>query len=177
MITYSPFSLLIALTLAPPVGGSPDQDPWAPYHFLVGNWIGEASGQPGKGSGSFSFGWDLQKKVLVRRNRAEYPGTQGRPAVVHEDLMVVYRAAGGGPTRAIYFDNEGHVINYAATFSADKRTLVFQSEAAPGTPRFRLSYAKRRDDAVDITFEIAPPDNPEAFKTYLQGGARRQKGP
>ncbi len=151
--------------------------PWKPYRFLVGEWTGEGGGEPGKGSGRFSFDWDLQEKVLVRRNRAEYPAAQGRPAFSHEDLMVIYRADRGGPTKAIYFDSEDHVINYAVTFSDDRRTLTFLSDAVPAAPRFRLSYTKDQDDSMRIKFEIAPPGKPGGFKTYLEGNARRQTAP
>jgi len=157
------FLALSAGAAAPP----PDDDAWKPYRFLAGEWTGEGAGEPGKGSGGFSFAWDLQEKVLVRRNRSEYPAAQGRPAASHEDLMVIYRADGRGPTKAIYFDSEGHVINYAVTFSDDQRTLTFLSDALPATPRFRLSYTKFGDDSMKIKFEIAPPGKPDSFKTYL----------
>jgi hypothetical protein len=153
---------------------TPDADAWEPYRFLVGEWTGEGDGEPDKGSGRFSFAWDLQEKVLVRRNRADFPAAQGRPAFSHEDLMVIYRGDRSGPTRAIYFDNEGHVINYAVTLSDDKRTLTFLSDAVPAAPRFRLSYAKSADDSLKIKFEIAPPGKPADFKTYLEGTAHRQ---
>jgi hypothetical protein len=169
--------VLVFLTVAAGAAcGFPDDDPWKLYGFLIGEWKGEGGGEPGKGSGVFSFDWDLQKKVLVRRNRAAYPATQGRPASSHEDLMVIYQGESDGPTRAIYFDSEGHVINYAATFSEDKRTLTFLSSAVPGAPRFRLSYTNEKADAVHIKFEIAPPGRPDDFKTYLEGNARRQEG-
>ncbi len=156
---------------------APDDDAWKPYRFLAGEWAGEGGGEPGKGSGRFSFVWDLQEKVLMRRDRAEYPAGQGRPAASHEDLMVIYRADGRGPTKAIYFDSEGHVINYVVTFSDDNRTLIFLSNALPATPRFRLSYTRSGDDSMAIKFEIAPPGKPESFQTYLQGNARRQAKP
>ncbi len=171
--TFSAF-LLVAFS-AGAATAPPEDDAWKPYRFLAGEWAGEGGGEPGKGSGRFSFAWDLQEKVLVRRNRAEYPAAQGRPAFTHEDLMVIYRADRGEPTKAIYFDSEGHVINYAVTFSDDKRTLTFLSDAAPATPRFRLSYTKTGDDSMGIKFEIAPPGKPDQFKTYLEGNARRQK--
>jgi len=154
---------------------APDDDAWKPYRFLVGDWTGEGSGEPGKGSGRFSFAWDLQEKVLLRRNRTEYPATKDRPAVLHEDLMVIYRADRDGPTKAIYFDSEGHVINYAVTFSDDKRALTFLSDAVPNAPRFRLSYTKGADEAIKIKFEIAPPGKPEGFRTYLEGSAQRTR--
>jgi hypothetical protein len=150
-------------------------DAWEPYRFLLGDWVGEDSGGPGKGSGKISFRLDLQDNVIVRKNRAEYPAAQGRPAATHEDLMVIYRAEGGNHTKAIYFDNEGHVIQYTASFSEDKETLIFVSAAAPTTPRFRLSYTKGEQGSVGIKFEIAPPGKPDAFRLYLEGKARRER--
>jgi hypothetical protein len=90
--------------------------------------------------------------------------------------MVIYPGARGEPTKAIYFDNEGHVINYTAAFSKEERTLTFISDAAAPGPRFRLSYTPKGPDSVRIKFEIAPPGQPDAFKTYLEGGASRRKG-
>jgi len=91
--------------------------------------------------------------------------------------MVIYRADRGGPTKAIYFDSEGHVINYAVTFSDDRRTITFLSDAVPAAPRFRLAYTKGADDSMGIKFEIAPPVKLSGFKTYLEGNARRQTEP
>jgi hypothetical protein len=173
--------ILSALVLIAFSAGSsaaaPEDDAWEPFRFLVGDWTGEGGGEPGKGSGQFSFAWDLGGKVLVRRNRADFPAAGGRPAFTHEDLMVVYRADRGNPSKAIYFDNEGHVINYAIAFSDDKRTLTFLSDAAPAAPRFRLTYTKGEEHSMGIKFEIAPPGKPDGFKTYLEGNARRQKAP
>lgn len=161
--------------------GSPPQqktsDPWAAWRFLVGEWTGEGSGQPGQGSGSFSFAFDLGGKILVRRNRSDYPATKDRPAASHEDLLVVYQASEGSPTRAIYFDNEGHVIQYAVNFSEDQKVLTFLSDPAPSTPRFRLTYTKSDNHTLGVKFEIAPPGQPGSFSTYLEGVARRKGSP
>jgi len=140
----------------------------------MGEWTSE--GDPTRGTGKFTLEADLQGKILVRKNHVELPASSGRPASTHEDLMVIYRGEGGEPSKAIYFDSEGHVIHYTATFSDDKRTLTFLSEASPSGPRFRLSYVKGENDTVAIKFEIAPPGKPDAFKAYLEGTARRQKG-
>jgi hypothetical protein len=169
--------LFISTAAAGSARGSAPDDPWEPYEFLIGQWTGEGGGEPGKGSGEFSFAWDLQKKVLVRKNRADFPAAAGRPAISHEDLMIIYRGDGGGPGKAIYFDSEGHVIHYAASVSDDKRTLKFLSEAAAAVPRFRLTYSKEKEDAVRVKFEMAPPGKPDEFKTYLEGSARRQDRP
>lgn len=72
--------------------GSPQAaaDAWGSIRFLVGDWVGEGSGKPGQGRGSFSFRFDLEQKILVRRNHSEYPAAGEKPAIVHDHLMVCY---------------------------------------------------------------------------------------
>ena len=142
------------------------------WRFLMGEWVGEGGGQPGQGSGWFSFAPDLQQKVLVRRNHSEFPAQGGRPASVHDDLMVVWRE-GEGALKAIYWDNEGHVIRYDAELNPDARSAVFTSEPGAG-PRFRLTYKETGPSRVSLQFEIAPPGKPDAFSTYIESTARRK---
>ncbi len=149
-------------------------DHWRAWQFLVGEWIGEGSGKPGEGSGSFTFNFDLQGQILVRKNRADYPATKDREAFSHEDLMIIYAEPGAKGTQAIYFDNEGHVIHYTAEFTADQESLVFLSDLLPSAPRYRLTYKKAKNHALNIKFEITPADRPESFATYLQARAHRK---
>ena len=146
---------------------------WQAWSFLLGEWTGNGSGQPGEGAGKFTFRPDLQQRVLVRTNYAEYPATQEKPAFRHDDLMIVYRESSSGPTKAIYFDSEGHVIRYVVKVNESATTATFLSEATPGVPRYRLSYIGNRLDAVNIRFEVAPPDKPEQFQTYIEASAKR----
>jgi hypothetical protein len=148
---------------------------WKGWKYLIGHWVGEGSGQPGQGSGGFSFLPDLQGKVLVRKNHADYPATKDHPAFSHEDLMMIYHEGEGSPARAIYFDNEGHVIHYDAHFSEGGTTWVFLSDPSPSAPRYRLTYTKEKDGTLGIKFEIAPPGKPDAFQTYIEARARREK--
>src|SRR6516225_7876725 len=138
MFTRRSSFLAIALFVALHGSSFAGDDPWAQYRFLVGEWVGEGSGDPGQGSGGFSVAPDLQGKVLIRRNRADYPAGKGKPAFTHEDLMVIYREAGAKNPEAIYFDNEGHVIRYHLSFSEDQKTLTFLSDVLPSAPRFRF---------------------------------------
>ena len=149
-------------------------DDWGALQFIIGSWTGEGGGGPGQGTGSFSFQPDVQGKVLVRRNHSEYPAAKDRPAVVHDDLMIVYRESdesAEGALRAIFFDNEQHVIRYAVTMFGDK--VVFTSEANRGAPRYRFTYTRVSADALRIKFEIAPPG--KDFATYIEAGARRAR--
>jgi hypothetical protein len=145
---------------------------WEAWQFLLGEWVGEGTGEPGQGAGRFTFALDLQQTILVRRNHTDFPATTGPQPSAHDDLMVVYQQA-GGPTRAIYFDNEGHVINYSVELSRGAGAVIFLSDPVPSAPRFRLSYAQEQGQALRITFEIAPPDRPQQFFAYLDGRAHR----
>ena len=135
-----------------------DAASWDAFSFLLGDWVGEGTGAPGEATGGFSFSFDLERKILVRRNRADYPATKDRPASSHTDLMVIYHGPDGQTVRAIYFDNEGHVIHYSVTMTPDQNSLTFLSDPLPSTPRFRFTYNKAKTDSMTFKFEIAPPE-------------------
>lgn len=145
---------------------------WNAFKFLLGEWVGEGTGSPGEGTGGFTFSLDLQNTVLVRKNYANYPATKDRPAFRHDDLMIVYQE--GGKTRATYFDNEQHVINYSVTVSSDSNSIVFVSDMVSSAPRFRLTNSKAGKGKIAITFEIAPPGKPDSFSRYIEATARRK---
>jgi hypothetical protein len=157
-------TLLLTIGLAASAGA---QD-WGPVAFLIGHWKGDGGGDPGLGRGAFSFVSDLQGKVLVRRNFAEYPAANGKPAFRHDDLMIVYRD--GKQLKADYYDNEEHVIHYTVRASP-AGGAVFESDAAQPGPRFRMTYIPNGAVAITIKFEIAPPG--KDFATYIEARARR----
>lgn len=164
---------LAVLLAAAPLWSQPAPaavDAFAPVRFLVGEWSGEGDGKPGAATGAASYRFELDGKVLVRRNHADYPAANGRPASHHEDLMTLF--VEDGQLKAFYVDNEGHVIRYLV--AAVSGGVVFTSEPAPG-PRFRLTYLRKSEALVTVRFEIAPPSTPEAFKTYLEAVTRKGK--
>ena len=88
--------------------------------------------------------------------------------------MIVYHS-GDGSNRAIYFDNEGHIINYDIAFSPDSSSVTFVTGIIPSEPRYRLTYSRGVNETVEIRFEIAPPGKPEAFSKYIEAKARRKQ--
>ena len=154
----------------PAAPAAPD---WGPLQFLIGTWSGEGGGQPGQGAGAFTFAPDLQGTVLVRRNFAEFPAANGKPASRHDDLMVVYRDEASHGLRATYYDNEGHTIPYTVT--AAEGNAVFVSEGGPTGMRYRMTYIPAAPGQVKIRFEIAPPG--KDFSTYIEASAHRDAAP
>lgn len=151
-----------------------EQDPWAPFEFLIGSWSALASGQPGEAiSGSTTFSFGLDKKVLIRNNRAEYAAKPGEKAgLVHEDLLIVYRQPGESQFRAVYFDNEGHIINYTIAFPGKQVAVVFETENNQKSPRFRLIYEAGEDGVLSVDFLVAPPGG--ELKFYVKGILKRR---
>jgi hypothetical protein len=169
------FALLTLLVLvASALSQSTRKNAWADWDFLIGNWPSvQGGGVPGQASaGSFSILPDLTGKVLVQKGHSEYPAANGRPATIHDDLMIIYLEA--GTTKAVYFDNEGHVIHYDVSFSPDKKRVVFVSGRAADAPQFRLTYESAQPGTLKIIFEIAPPDKPEQFSKYVEGTVHRK---
>jgi hypothetical protein len=165
-------SVVACMALSAPLAAQAP-DPWSDFRMLLGAWEGVGRGAPGTGGGTFTFEFSLNESVLIRRSHSEYPATREQPAAAHDDLMLIYREGGG--TRAIYFDNEKHVIHYAVTVSSSPRTITFTSPVTPNAPRYRFIYKVTAGDTVNARFEMAPPDKPDAFALYIEGDARRVK--
>jgi hypothetical protein len=85
--------------------------------------------------------------------------------------MIIYPEPGTATLRAVYFDNEGHVINYAVSFPGEK-AAVFLSESGTRAPGFRMEYALKPDGTLSNVFSIAPPGG--GFKVYAQGTLKKK---
>ena len=170
-------TVLVAVLMSfPAAAQTPNApDPWAPLRFLLGSWsAASGSGQPGEAvAGSVSFALELGGGVLVRRNRTEYaPKPGAKEGAVHEDLLVIYREPGEDGFRALYWDNEGHVIHYRVSIPSRPNVVMFESEGPDKGPRFRLVHELASDGQLATEFAIAPPGGD--FKTYVKGTVRRK---
>jgi hypothetical protein len=144
---------------------------WDKWGWLIGTWTGEGTGEPGKGGGIFSFTLDLDKKIMIRKSHSEYPATTDKPKIVHDDLMIVYPDYSGIPSKGIYFDNEGHIINYAITCSESE--IVMVSQKIEHVPVFRLTYSLLSPGFINTKFEMS--QDGEIFTTYIEGKSKKMK--
>jgi hypothetical protein len=166
---------LFALNLAPSNRAiSMPTDPWQALSFLEGTWDAHTQGGSAKAqsSGTYTFKPELKHHVLVRRSRdaATCKGPT-RFDCEHSDVLYVYQEARDQPLKAIYFDNEGHVIHYDVS-TPDLGSAVFISDGSPSGPQFRLVY-ELKDAVMSGKFQMRMPGQAE-WKSYLEwSGAKK----
>ncbi len=85
--------------------------------------------------------------------------------------MVIYLDFIGCPSKAIYFDNEGHTINYTISYS--DKTIILVSDKISAVPIFRLTYTLIDNNTIDTKFELS--QDGEKFMTYIEGKSRKGK--
>jgi hypothetical protein len=152
-------ALIIATAALPASAQNAD---WKQLDFLMGKWTAVAGDSLlGGGTGASSFEFDLDRKIIIRRNFASYDS-----GVKHADLMIIYL---DGAMRAIYFDNEGHVIRYNVSVPAANR-MVLESDGAQAGPKYRFTYWLE-GALLHAKFEIAPPGG--EYKAYTGGTLKR----
>ena len=149
------------------------QDPWAKLAVLAGDWGGVGTGAPGEAAGGCAFAFALDKSVLVRTNWAKFPPKPGeKMGMSHEDLLYIYPDGAAGALRAIYFDNEKHVISYIVSFPARADAVTFESDPAQKGPRYRMTYELAADRMLKNAFSVAMPG--QDFKSYMEGTLKRK---
>lgn len=139
------------------------------WDWLIGSWEGIGSGKPGEGKGFFSFEYQLDQNVIVRKSHSEYPSKDLKNKTIHKDLMIVYLDENKKLSKAIYFDNEGHIINYSISYS--EKTITFLSETIAKMPTFKLTYQLLENKEINTVFEISM--DGKNFNTYIEGKSKK----
>jgi hypothetical protein len=161
--------LLLALPLVAQSGPSSTTDPWKALSFLQGTWSGAtntAGSSGGNVSGTYTFRPELGNHILARHTTS-IEGCKG-PASFdcdHGDLLYIYQDAPGRSLKAIFFDNEGHVIHYDVS-TPDAMTAMFLSDASQPGPQFRLLY-ELKGAIMQGKFQMRMPGQNE-WKSYLE---------
>jgi hypothetical protein len=154
-------------------GGSAQTDAWKQLRFLIGTWDAKtAGGSAGAaGSGTYSFQLELRDHILARHSSSG--GCKG-PASFdceHGDLLYIYQDAPEQPYKAIYFDNEGHVIHYDVSIPSPSN-VVFLSISSQSGPQYRLSY-ELQGTTMFGKFQMRPPGQ-AGFVSYLEWSGEKK---
>jgi hypothetical protein len=172
--TFFAFTVLFALALTQHGRAlSAPTDPWTALAFLEGTWAAHTQGgsAEAQSNGTYTFKSELKHHVLVRRSESAACKGPADYDCEHSDVLYVYRDAENQLLKAIYFDNEGHVIHYGVS-TPDSNTAMFVSDAAPSGPQFRLVY-ELKDAVMSGKFQMRMPGQAE-WKSYLEwSGAKK----
>ena len=147
-------------------------DPWASLAFLQGTWDAKAEGNAGAAaSGSYTFRMELGNHILARHSATADCKGPSTFDCEHGDLLYVFQDGPGAALKAIYFDNEGHVIHYDVT-TPSPATVEFLSEASRPGPQFRLTY-ELKGGIMSGKFQMHMPGQTE-WRSYLEwSGAKK----
>lgn len=158
--------------------GEAAPDPWAPVRFMLGNWQGEAQGDPGKGVVQRSYTFVLDNKFVEERNVSRYQATSpGKEPEVHEHRSFMSYDKARKTLMLRQFHEEGFVNLYAMNAAISSPTrLVFESvsfENFSSEWQARETYEVISNDEFVEIFELKPPG--KEFEVYSRNHFRRQK--
>jgi hypothetical protein len=152
---------------------SAQAESWKALAFLEGTWDAHArAGTAGaQSNGTYTFKPELKHHVLVRRSDSDACKGPANFDCEHSDVLYIYQEADNQPLKAIYFDNEGHVIHYVVS-TPDASTAMFISDMSPAGPQFRLVY-ELKASVMWGKFQMRMPGQAQ-WKSYLEwSGARK----
>ncbi len=125
--------------------------------FLLGTWQngrGTVADTGQTSTGTSTFTSEAGGAAIVRRDHTDLFDKTGKRAGSFDQVMMIY--ADGAKLRADYTDGT-HVIHYTNVTVMPDMSVEFDTQSPPGAPNFRLTYAHRADDDLDVRFEISGP--------------------
>ena len=151
-------------------------DSWAPIRFLVGEWAGVSSGEPGTGTVSRRYEFVLGNRFIHERNTSTYPPQEKNKAgEVHQHWGFFSYDKNRKTIIFRQFHQEGFVIVYAlnSTLSTLSK-LVFDSEQIENINsawKALETYELISNNEFTETFELAQPAKP--FEVYSRNQFKR----
>ena len=147
-------------------------DTWKSLKFLEGTWEAKTQGgAPAAVAGTYTFVEELGGHVLARHSKTDDCKGPAAFDCDHGDLLYAYQESPGQPLKAIYFDNEGHVINYVVTVPAPGSAAFLSDPSLPG-PQFRLTY-ELKSGVMSGKFQARMPGQ-TAWNSYLEWAGIRK---
>jgi len=169
LATFAFAALLAGPALAQPALKAP----LAGLGFLVGDWNsgeGKVADTGGTSRGFSHVTVEADGWSLLRRDRNEIIGPDGKPAGGFSQMMLIYPEA--GTLHADYSDGEGHIIHYDNAEIVPGRSVIFTSPASPAAPGFRLTYTLKSPRDLGVDFSMLPPGG-GAFHPIATGTLHR----
>jgi len=171
-------ALMPAIAMAVALSAAAQDDPWGALRVLEGKWEGPESGQPGKGTSTREYRFELNGHFLAERNRVEWePKSPGAKPEVHEDFGFFSYDKNLKKLVFRQFHIEGFVNEYTLdSVSADGKSLEFVSVRIENIPpgwRAKEAYHLVSADELEQMFSLAPPG--KDFEVYTAAHLKRVK--
>ena len=171
-----PTKILPAAAILIVAGAAAQSDPWAALRVFEGKWQGPARGDPGKGTSTREYRFELNGRFLRGRNQSVYePKSPDAKPEVHDDFSVFSYDRNLKKIVLRQFHVEGFVNEYTLdSMGADSKSFEFVTvrieNIAPGW-RAKESYRVISANELEETFSLAAPD--KDFAVYTTTRLRR----
>jgi hypothetical protein len=170
--------LMLVASSTAGIAGYAKPDHWSPVRFLLGNWQGEAQGEPGKGTVERSYELVLGDKFIEERNTSRYEAaTPGKQPEVHLHRSFLSYDKTKKRIMLRQFHAEGFINLYEMNPATSKPgRLVFDSvsfENFSNEWKARETYEVLSSDEFTETFELAEPG--KDFQVYSRNHFTRKK--
>ena len=165
--------LLLPLLL---LEASAQSETWAPLRVFEGKWEGVAKGEPGKGTSTREYRFDLNSRFLVARNTSTYePKKASEKGEVHEDLSLFSYDKAAKKFVLRQFHAEGFVNEYLLeSMSADGSSMEFVTTRIENIPpgwKAKEVYRVVSKDEITESFYLAAPG--KEFSLYSETHLKR----
>ncbi len=153
-------------------------DPWVNVRVFAGRWEGTATGEPGKGTSTREYRFELNERFLSARNKSVYePKSPAAQPETHEDFAMFSYDRALKKIVLRQFHTEGFVNEYTLdSTSSDGKLLEFVTVRIENIPpgwRAKEVYRVISNDEIIETFSLAAPG--KDFAVYSQAHLKRAK--
>jgi enterochelin esterase family protein len=168
-------SLLSVAAMAQDASGKPD--PFVAVRFMLGDWTGEAQGEPGSGIVERRYALVLADRFIEENNTSTYEARAGKKPEVHQHRSYLSYDKPNQRLMLRQFHEESFVILYRLNSSASSASkLVFDSvsfENFSNSWKARETYEIISPDEFVEIFELAEPG--KEFKVYSRNHFKRKQ--
>ena len=151
-------------------------DPWLAVKRLLGNWVGESTGQAGAGQLTRSYRLVMGGRYVQENSETRFPASEKHPlGQLHQHWAMFSLDKAQKAIVLRQFHIEGIVSTYLQAHPVAGAALVFESHQfenfnAQWKARERYEFVSP-DEFVEI-FELAAPGQP--YQTYSRSHLKRQ---
>lgn len=155
----------------------PERASFKPFLYLIGEWKGEGTGQPGVSAATVKYEFVLDSSFIRFEGKSVYRPQEKNPkGETHRGMGLIGYDRINQRYFAYIFHNESFAEQDSLTFSADSSEFSLHSLSLTNIPagwRSKSTFKKIDNRTYQQVFELAPPD--KEFSTYVTNRMKRVK--